>query len=96
MADDLEASAELCRSLQNSILDIYADRTNVPREELQKTWILTMQKIVAAIYRDDRDRAGRYGLPGPARTGGEHPPAGYDLRAAPAVRAIRYDRRTGG
>lgn len=35
-ADELEASAELCRSLQNSILDIYADRTNVPREELQK------------------------------------------------------------
>lgn len=35
-ADELEASAELCRSLQNSILDIYADRTGKPREELQR------------------------------------------------------------
>lgn len=35
-ADELEKTAEQVRSLQNSILNIYADRTNVEREELEK------------------------------------------------------------
>lgn len=35
-ADELEQTAEQVRSLQNSILDIYADRTNVEREELAR------------------------------------------------------------
>lgn len=35
-ADELEDAAEQVRSLQNSILDIYADRTNVEREELAR------------------------------------------------------------
>lgn len=34
-ADDFEAAAEVCRSLQNSILDIYADRTGKDRTELE-------------------------------------------------------------
>lgn len=34
-ADDFEAAAEACRSLQNSILDIYADRTGKDRAELE-------------------------------------------------------------
>ena len=33
--DDLEAQAEDLRNLQNKILDIYADRTDLPREELE-------------------------------------------------------------
>lgn len=35
-ADELEAAAEQVRSLQNSILDIYADRTTTEREELER------------------------------------------------------------
>ncbi len=35
-ADELEKTAELVRSLQNSILDIYADRTSVEREVLEQ------------------------------------------------------------
>ena len=35
-ADELEKAAAEARSLQNSILDIYADRTGMPREELQR------------------------------------------------------------
>lgn len=34
-ADDFEAAAAVCRSLQNSILDIYADRTGKDRTELE-------------------------------------------------------------
>lgn len=35
-ADELEKTAELVRSLQNSILNIYADRTKAGREELEQ------------------------------------------------------------
>lgn len=35
-AEDLEKAAELVRRLQNSILDIYADRTKAEREELEQ------------------------------------------------------------
>lgn len=35
-ADELEKTAELVRSLQNSILNIYADRTSVEREALEQ------------------------------------------------------------
>lgn len=34
-ADDLEAAAEICRELQSKIIDIYADRTDLPREDLE-------------------------------------------------------------